>query len=282
MTRVLSLLLICTVILSCVKEEPIPTYVRVNRFELKTDLATEGSNSQAIADVWVYLDDALQGVYELPVTFPVIASGDHVLRLRPGIKVSGLDSWRQIYPFYDFETQTVSFNPNQDLEFSPEVEYFDATKFAWLEAFENPGLSFKELEQSDTTFQRVNDPAVVFEGTGSGAFFLDTLRRRFIGNTTGIYNLPGGGRAVYLEMDYRCNNSFVVGVVGWNSDGTSSSLVSLGLFPEEEWNKTYVNLTWEVGQLSSAVGYSIYIQSILDNGNDEAFVYLDNFKLIHE
>jgi len=275
-------LLLALIAGSCVKENPVPAYVTVNPFTLNVDPNIEGSNSHAITDVWFFLDGELQGVYELPAQFPVIASGEHTVRLRPGIKISGLDAWRTIYPFYQFETQTVDFKPDQDYVFDPETEYFEGVNFTWMEAFENPGLSFKASDNSDTAFYRVNDPNLVFEGSASGGFYLDTARWWFRGLTSSIFQLPGGGRNVYLEMDYRCNNSFVVGVIGWNSDGTAEAQASIGLFESLDWNKIYVNLSLEVSGLSSAVGYSVYIESILDTDNDSAWVYFDNFKLINE
>jgi hypothetical protein len=266
----------------CVKDSAIPAYVTVNPFTLETNNGTQGSNSHDITDVWFFLDDELQGVYELPAQFPVIGEGSHTVRMRPGIKVSGLDAWRTIYPFYTFETQTVDLEPNKDYVFDPETEYFPDVNFAWMEAFENPGLSFSATENSDTGFYRITDDAEVFEGSGSGVFYLDTARWWFRGLTNGIYQLPGGGRNVYLEMDYRSSNSMVVGVIGWNSDGTSEARSTIGLFDSPEWNKIYINLSLEIGAMASAVGYSIYIESILDNDNDTAWCYFDNFKLIHE
>jgi len=279
--RFFILIILVGISFSCVKETPIPGYVTVNEFTLDTKFE-EGSDSHHITDVWVYLDDEFQGTYEVPATFPVLADGSHLLRLRAGIKVSGLDAWRSIYQFYDFESHTVDFKPNEDYVFNPTVEYFSETKFAWMEDFENPGLSFKATENSDTSFQRINDNQLVFEGNGSGGFFLDTNRRIFEGITNSTYNLPIAGRSVYLEMDYRSSNTMVIGVIGWQSGGLQEQKQSLILYPSEEWNKIYVNLSVEVSSMSDALGYSIWIGAILDAENDTSYCYYDNFKLIHE
>ena len=84
MSRIASIILILLVI-SCKKDvNNIPSYVSINSIALSSD-ATDN-----ITDAWVYIDDNLQGVYELPANFPVLAEGKHSLRVRAGIKDNGI------------------------------------------------------------------------------------------------------------------------------------------------------------------------------------------------
>ena len=76
---------------SCQKfegDQTIPAYVRIDTVLFTADYVTQGSSTHKITDAWVYVDDQLIGVYELPSTFPVLASGKHKLEIRVGIKLN--------------------------------------------------------------------------------------------------------------------------------------------------------------------------------------------------
>jgi hypothetical protein len=62
-------LLIVLVLSSCQKEDTvdIPTYLKIDNIVLD-----EGNTTSIITDAWVYVNDQLQGVYELPAKFPVL------------------------------------------------------------------------------------------------------------------------------------------------------------------------------------------------------------------
>ena len=47
-----------------------------------------GSITENITDVWVYIEDNLQGVYEIPVEFPVLEEGIKNIRVKAGIKAN--------------------------------------------------------------------------------------------------------------------------------------------------------------------------------------------------
>ena len=92
-------LLIAITFFSCEKEEinteGIPSYIQINEIVLEDESVTSN-----ITDAWVYIDEQLQGVYELPANFPVLAEGKHKLRIKAGIKDNGIASTRVIYPLY--------------------------------------------------------------------------------------------------------------------------------------------------------------------------------------
>src|SRR2546429_208057 len=71
--------------------EQIPVYLQVNNFTLQTNPSTEGSTSSKFSDVWVTVDGATQGAYELQAggasvspKFPLLFSGTHTLHLSAG------------------------------------------------------------------------------------------------------------------------------------------------------------------------------------------------------
>ena len=55
------------------KEEPIPSYISIRKIDLVVPDSLkdkQGSASASISDAWIYIDDKLQGVYQLPAKFP--------------------------------------------------------------------------------------------------------------------------------------------------------------------------------------------------------------------
>ena len=60
---------------SCQKNDSndIPTYIKINSIDF------DGNETAKITDAWVYINDNLQGVYELPAEFPFLESGRKIL-----------------------------------------------------------------------------------------------------------------------------------------------------------------------------------------------------------
>ena len=81
---ILFLIMIC--ILSCNKEESteVPSYLKIDNILL------DDNSTHNITDAWIYIDDNLQGVYELPAHFPLLVTGKHKLRIKAGIKENGI------------------------------------------------------------------------------------------------------------------------------------------------------------------------------------------------
>src|SRR5580693_7824504 len=70
----------------------IPSYVHIDSIGFTSYYLTQGSNSHKISDAWVYVDQQLQGVYQLPATFPVLATGSHEIDIKAGIEINGIAS----------------------------------------------------------------------------------------------------------------------------------------------------------------------------------------------
>ena len=76
--------------ISCRKFEgsqKVPSYIHIESIEVDslTDYFVYGANTHKITDAWVYVDDNLVGIYELPSTFPVLKKGQHKVAVRGGI-----------------------------------------------------------------------------------------------------------------------------------------------------------------------------------------------------
>lgn len=275
---------------SCYKfegDQTIPSFIQVDDVTLETNYYEEGSNSEAITDVWIYVDDGLIGAFELPATVPLLASGKHKLEIRSGIKVNGISSTRAPYPFYQPITYN-EFNFVQDSVVklkNPTTEYYDNLEFAWLEDFEGADLTLVENTGSDTTI-RVTQPAGnpdAFSGDNSkysGVVNLTKERPIWTALSFDDFQNQSQGSLVLLELNFKTDNYVNIGVVVVEG-GSYVKIPLLVLNHTEEWKKIYVNLGPNLSLHPGAGIYKVYFESGLEEGKESASIFLDNIKLIY-
>lgn len=254
-------------------EEQIPSYIHIDSFIVNNgDLPPYN-----VTDAWVYVNDDIVGVYELPATIPLLAGGQNALQIRAGIKMNGIALTRISYPFFKPYEIDLELFRDSTLSISPQTSY--QGNIVWEENFENVGITIQSTSQSDTIVQRLSNDTNIFQGNGCGALILPPGAEVFEAISSQAFQLPKGGAAVFLEVTYKCNNRFAVGVfanTGGQSIQVSSSLI---VNPKSEWNKIYINLTNEVSGQLEAADYNIYFGVIKENVTT-AEVYLDNIRLL--
>lgn len=260
-------------------EESIPSYIRIDSFSFQVQ-AGEGTESHLITDAWVYIDGQKCGVYELPCTFPVLYEGEHTIQILPGIKLNGIAATRAIYPFYTSYSTTTALVKDSIIAIKPNCQYESTLVFEMIEDFENGGVLFDELSQSDTTLERTSDPSQVFEGSYSGYVVLDSTDDLFLVKSVYSYNLPQANKYNFLELNFKTNNSIYIGVV--SNESTQSIMHPIVVLnPTSEWKKIYINLTPTVSRETDALSFSIFIGAEPDVDISKVEIYLDNIKLIH-
>lgn len=270
------------VFFSCNKEEPIPSYIRIDNIYLTTNYSVQGSNSSKILDAWIYVDDQLIGGFEMPCTVPVLAEGSHEIKIRAGIKENGIAETRIYYPFYEIITQTVTLTRGQITTLNPTTTYSQFADFTWLEDFTSASPSICDTVNSDTVIKQTTVPSEVFEGTGSGVVVLGSGTTGYIGVSCNKYALPKDGSPVFLEMNYNCNTEFSVGIVGYTSNNTLDvQWTSLTLNPTSGWNKVYVNLTNSIAVGTNSTKFGIFFSMAKDANLSTSYFYLDNVKLVN-
>lgn len=277
-----------TGLLSCSKfdkEEPIPAYIQINSFDLIVPdslKSTQGSNSAKIVDAWIYLDDRLQGIYELPAKFPVLKEGDYNLRIKAGIKENGIGSTRPIYPFYTEFASSIKLEKEKITNVSPSVYYKSYTNFLWKENFDGITVSLTKRPSSDTSFTLVSN---AFDGTKSMAGFLDASHSTFEYASEKAFVLPTNNTSVFLEMNFKSNTPIIVGFIA-NVSGAEYTQPVVTLNPTNDdssalaWNKIYINLTGSLEYFASADNFKIYFRVEKPADGTNAEFYLDNIKLV--
>ncbi|MEC9208967.1 MAG: hypothetical protein VX762_00910 [Bacteroidota bacterium] len=253
----------------------IPSYISIPSVDLSEN-PNQGSSSHKITDVWVYFDNDLQGIYPLPANFPVLKEGKQNISIKAGIKNNGIAATRKNYPFYDFHTEEITLKKDSITIINPEVSYFENTSFHIID-FEIGSKKFEETPSSDTTFLINND--TMFEGN-SGGVHLASPHLTFEIATDAIH-LPKIGTPIYVELNYKCNTSFQIGVFAdFNPTIVTTSLVTVN--PKNEWNKIYVDLTSAIINTLQANNHKVFISMRRDiNSAEVAELYLDNFKVVY-
>ena len=267
MNRIIALLLLISII-SCKKENinNIPSYITIESITLNEN------STHNITDAWVYINDQLQGVYELPAEFPVLENEVQTLRVRAGIKSNGIASSRIAYPFYSSYFEEVMFNPDSIIIITPTVSYLDSLDF-WLEDFEiGLSLDVDSLSFSTDNFNGIDNEYGKI--TLQDSMFLSEI------TTFELPPLPQAGAPVFLELDYKSNAQFLVGVyVNFPQDVLQKDL--LWINPKDDWNKIYINLTSTISEGVGAESFKVFIGMKRDFSLDKNELYFDNVKVVY-
>jgi len=238
----------------------------------------------------VYLDNNLEGVYELPATIPLHYEGIHELKLYPGIKRNGIAADRKKYPFYTPFTLITELYPDSIIELTPET-FYEENLFIRVENFEDADHFFNSTSTSQVDLITIeNQEDETFEGN-SGAINMDSNHYFFEVRTDELdfnafpknLNIPA-----YIEMDYANNHPFEIGIL--HKDGsipTYQKQALITLVPTFEngenfkWNKTYLYISDATNFYTSATEFDLYISVLNNNELEDIKIRLDNFKVIY-
>ena len=274
------LLLIIVSWVGCNSPEEVPNYLHIEPFTLTTT-DEQGSNSHKITDAWVYVGSDLIGGFTLPITLPVLAKGEQEVTIFQGIRDNGIAATPELYPFYQAYQETRLFPENGSVDtIRPTTVYKSSSNFQFIESFEgNPIFSIDNDGDNMTSVATTTENAL--EGK-SGYIYL-TKEHPLIEVATGdTYSLPFSGQPVYLEMNYKNDAIIEVWIEGIDAVNNSSKERIIGLFPKEDWNKIYINLT-EVLKESQLPKYRIILGARVDTTVEQsASIYLDNIKLLNQ
>lgn len=274
------LFLIGIILFSCSKEKfeaKIPAYISIPSITLTTDYASEGSASSKITDAWVYINDDLVGVYELPAKFPVLKEGNVSVKVYAGIRDNGIAASRARYLMYDPHVEQVNLISGETIEITANIIYNAGVKFSWLEDFEGASTSFLYTAGSDTIFNRQS--SILKEGNFSGQVYLEDEMNFFEAVSVPFNDLPIG-ETVYLELDFITNENITVGVY---LDGEQFAFITLNV--SSDWNKIYINLKDVLKSKTNSSEVKVFIGLKEEGGTvfktNNPQVYIDNVKLVH-
>lgn len=255
--------------------EQIPTYIHIDSFTFD-NCRSDVSASHNITSVAVYYNNSSLGIFDLPCTVPIMATGSGNLQLAPGVAVNGLNSTIIIYPFYRIDVSTFTAQPGKTITHIPHTCYYNETKISKYSDF--TGNVFFARSAGNKDLLRVSDPSLTFEG-GTGSILLSAVYDSSIDSSTVAFPVPTGGFA-FIEFNYKTQIPFYVGLGAKLGNYVSAEPYFLaGLKPTTEWKKFYLNVADFHAQFL-ATSYSFYIKAVLEEGQASGRLLIDNVQLV--
>jgi len=284
----LTLILLC---MACEKEgqeAEIPAYLYLQPFELRSQEAGQGSASEKITEAWLSVDGAFLGAYSLPALVPVLGEGTREISLQAGIRDNGIGRTPEVYPFYETFRTTRDLQTNSIDTIRPVIGYLDRARFSLIDDFERGPTVFREIRIGTTDNALRPTETMVFEGNASGVIRLSAQSPVVeLASEVRYSDLNAESPFVYLEVNYKSEVPVVWGIIAYQfgAPGNGTPLFEPGFRPSPEWNKIYFNLSPLIaaGNFSE---YQLALQAAIpqENGQpttQEAFIWLDNIKLVH-
>jgi len=292
-------------------DQEVPAYLRIDSIIINPASAEHfGLTPTAkITDAWITVNNRSMGGYQLPACIPVLERGEHTVRIQAGIRVNNQSMRRGIYPFYSGVSFTVNFVEDsivnvtltEDGTMQASVAMLLTNNYIFNEDFERSGGHQFDTVASYGSVQLVKKPS----HTVSQNFPASFTPRRFYEEQVGLIQLEKDenccimtkvtfskgtetalprNESVFVEIDYLTNNAFEVGVISVLNNKTNlyPIVVGIGNQKNPQWNRIYVDISNAVtSQLESGADhFRIFIRASLDEGNDKAYIYLDNIRLV--
>ncbi len=273
----------------CVKNNPDPSWLEVNEWTLQSNGSLSGAEGQLthnFSEAWVYVNDELIGVFQVPFKIPLLKSGDVNIKIFPTVKNNGISATKKIYPFMEvFEVNSVLIE-NQTLTLDPVTKYKSVTQF-WIEDFEDP-LNVKiDVDQNTSailTTPTSNQNLQPFNGNFYGKINLNSTDSSWIATTRDQLAIQKG-REAYLEIDYYNTNSLLTGVLYVNPDNSTTNNPHITLTPQDlnsiRWKKIYIDLKELIGYSPNGSNILQSLIATLDEGKNEGEIRIDNIKVVY-
>ena len=269
---------------SCVKNNPDPSWLQVNEWQLNSNIALsglEGELTESITNAQVYIDDELIGIFEVPFRIPILKTGAVNVKVYPVVINNGISATKKLYPFlerYEIDAELVQ---NEDLVINPVTSYKSFTNF-WVEDFEDINNSIEDDATSLATLQLSNENLTSFNGNFYGKVVLNEVDTTWVANTTDQLEISKGSEC-YLEIDYYVTNDLYTGLLFVSPSGNENNVnVRLnGQEPENVvWKKIYIELKELISASPNNTQFLQTFTAFLDEGESEGLICIDNIKVL--
>ena len=264
-------IVILSLLSACSKgpNDGIPAYVQIDSANVLTSTG-QGSASSIVSTVWIESEGENVGAFEMPILAPILVNGERQIILNAGVFVKGDYFNREIYPAYQPFKTTVTFVPGETLVINPTFEYYDDTQFPLIEDFENgnvfAGLNRTPLAdpnnlEGQALWIKVDNTTPLVRGTTSTPVDVPLLKR------------------VYIEMDYKGDVDFAIGIESVINGSVSQTGYIDRIFASEDWYKIYYEISNLINTLS-ADNFNLFIEVLKLDSINESNLYIDNVKIV--
>ncbi|MFM1875932.1 MAG: hypothetical protein RL266_1669, partial [Bacteroidota bacterium] len=120
-------------------EEQTPSFLCIDTIAIDP-IAQQGTDDHNIVDAWVFENEQLIGVYELPAVVPILKSGAANIRIRPGVKMNGQAGSRWKFEFLQDFVETVELFEDSIVCVNPTLSFKPNVIIPWEEDFESSSL----------------------------------------------------------------------------------------------------------------------------------------------
>ena len=267
----------------CIKNNPEPSWLEVNSWVLEANPDSQypvGELTHNFSDAWVFVDDQVIGVFEVPFKIPILKEGPVNIKIYPTVRNNGIAGTKKIYPFVEFYEINTTLTPNETLTLNPTTRYKSFTQF-WLEEFEDAAIKIQNDPVSSTNLIKGNDPNILQWGNFYGEVSLNEIDSVWVGYSESMV-LPKG-KEVYLEIDYYNTNNVITGVLGISSTEIKNNR-HIRLNDQDpadvKWKKIYIDLKEIISNSPNAEYFKQSFEAFLDEGKSSSFIIFDNIKVV--
>ncbi len=257
--------------------DKVPMFIEINSVSLETE-SGQGSNHHKIIDIWPTADGEGLGVFEMPITFPVLDEDENTkMFYQAGIRRLGEFEDHTIYPFYERLEVDHNFEENTTITPDLKFKYKESTVFRMVQGFDNQVLFTNEVDDDSLTVMTIveDDCAEGF----CGLIKLTPENPEFAAASSELYvDIPTNGTAVYLEMEYKTDINLSIGLQS-EVNGTDFEQYFITVLPTDTWNKVYIDMA-EILLASQLDSYRIVLGA-LNTTDGPVEVRVDNIKLLH-
>jgi hypothetical protein len=275
-----------------------PNYIRIDSIPFRDSLTfttgrNNGRHNVNITDAWVFADGKFIGCYELPAIIPVAEAGPEVmLTVEPGVFSDGVKDYRISYPFYKSFYQKVQLSPGVVVPIRFGTSYKAESRnlklpFPYYFDFESATDSSLIVGSNNNFGSSIRTflPSEIFPDSGKSA--LKLFAKGGTGNlklaefvTLNQVRLPQDNSPIYLELNYKSNKSFLVGLFYKSTSNGSGYIYDLNLLPTNGvWRKIYVSLVDEAISAPSGSNFQLAIRAALKDDGSE-YILIDNLRLL--
>lgn len=258
------------------KLEPLPAQLVIPEITVKSRIE-QGTELQQFSFLYAYQDGNFAGAFQIPAMIHSMSFGDLNMLLLPGILDNGIQQTPVIYPLFEPFKTDVSLIAGEITKTTPTFSYKESAKFRLIDDFESNTLFNEDLDGDSLTYVSIV-PGLEKNG---GLIQLDETHPIIeVSNKDGKRGFPIDGSPVYVELHYKTNIEFQMGLIGWSANVPKVTSYKIAIRPKEDWNKIYINFTPEI-QNSQLEFYQLVLKAAHDKALTTSSIYLDNIKWLH-
>lgn len=281
LTWVFSLFLIGGILTttSCAEDRSeIPSFVRIDSIAVdSSSYDSVGKHTGKIDFAFVYVDDNLQGVYQLPCKFPVIGEGPKNFKIYAGVYEFGNGAATIRYSFYQPYEVFDTLVKEETLILAPHVIYDPELFIPSIQDFDSPGFGSDFVKSGGTTGDYFSNYAGGNPGS-CGYLYMQAGDTTYLQiETVTAINVPKNLQlGCFLELDYKCNAPFYLDI---KTSVEGRSIV--GFNTKTTWSKIYINLSYAVNSIQGTDIKLIFRTPRVPGITDQE-IFIDNVKLIYK